>query len=304
MTSLLLGSGNPLDHVVQHRWTDPIPIPLPEWLPEAARTMTVLSNHIFMQLLAAAILVLFIPRFVAYAKRSQAGQAVPRGWGNAIEAICEILRTHVARPALGAYTDRFVPYVWSVFFFILTCNILGLIPLAAWTRPMFSEDGFTQGHGLGGTSTGNVWVTGTLATCTLIMMVGNGLRLQGMAYVKHFFMGPFPINILIAVLEMIGVVAKTFALTMRLFANMVAGHVLLAVLLSFIGAAASALGTGGALAISIPVVLGSVAINFLELFVAFLQAFIFTFLTAMFIGQSVNIHHDHADRREEAPAHA
>ena len=164
------------------------------------------------------------------------------------------------------------------------------------------EEGFTRGHGIGGTSTGNVWVTATLAGCTLFMMVVNGLRLHGMGYVKHFFMGPFPISVLIAVLEMIGVLAKTFALTMRLFANMVAGHVLLAVLLSFIGMSAAALGTGGAIAISIPVVMGSVAINLLELFVAFLQAFIFTFLTAMFIGQSINIHHD--DEHQGAHAHA
>jgi F-type H+-transporting ATPase subunit a len=124
-------------------------------------------------------------------------------------------------------------------------------------------------------------------------------------------MGPFPISILIALLEMIGILAKCFALTMRLFANMVAGHVLLAVLLSFIGAAAAALGTVGGLLISIPVVLGSIAINMLELFVAFLQAFIFTFLTTMFVGQSVNIHHghDHGDdhagaNAEEGRAHA
>ena len=301
MMSSMLASENPLNHVVQHEWWT-LTLHLPDWLPEAAHKFTVMSNHIFMQFVAAGLLVLFIPRFVAYAKRPDAGSAVPRGWGNAIEAICEALRNTVARPALGAYTDRFIPYIWSVFFFVLTCNVLGLIPLAAWTQPLFSEEGFTHGHGIGGTSTGNVWVTATLAGCTLFMMVVNGLRLHGMGYVKHFFMGPFPISVLIAVLEMIGVLAKTFALTMRLFANMVAGHVLLAVLLSFIGMSAAALGTGGAIAISIPVVMGSVAINLLELFVAFLQAFIFTFLTAMFIGQSINIHHD--DEHQGAHAHA
>jgi F-type H+-transporting ATPase subunit a len=264
-----------------------------------------------MQIVAALILLLFIPRFVRYAKTSRDGTVVPRGWGNAIEAICEVLRKHVAQPALGPYTDRFVPYVWSVFFFVLTCNILGLIPLADWTKPLVAESGLTHGHGIGGTSTGNVWVTATLAACTFIMMIGNGLRFHGIRYVGHFFMGPFPISILIALLEMIGILAKCFALTMRLFANMVAGHVLLAVLLSFIGAAAAALGTVGGLLISIPVVLGSIAINMLELFVAFLQAFIFTFLTTMFVGQSVNIHHghDHGDdhagaNAEEGRAHA
>jgi F-type H+-transporting ATPase subunit a len=291
MLGLLVASGDsPLNHVVQHGvWS----------VGEGGfRGFTFLSNHIIMQIIAALIVCLIIPR--ALKKRAgtdEIGRLVPTGFGNAIEGICSLLRKHLAEPALGRYTDRFVPYIWSVFFFILTCNLLGLIPLATWTKPL-------TGHALGGTSTGNVWITGTLAATTLAMIVGNGLRLHGMNYVKHFFMGPFPISILIAVLEMIGLVAKSFALCMRLFANMVAGHVLLAVLLGFIGVAATALGTGVALVISIPVVLGSVAINFLELFVAFIQAFIFTFLTTMFIGQAVNIHHDHKHEHDEAPSQA
>lgn len=136
------------------------------------------------------------------------------------------------------------------------------------------------------------------------MIVSNGLRLHGMQYVKHFFMGPPGLNAFIAVLEVIGLIAKTFALAMRLFANMVAGHILLAVLLSFIAMATGSLGVAGGLLIAVPVVIGSVAINFLELFVAFLQAFIFTFLSAMFIGQAVTIHHEeeheHAEERSNA----
>ena len=96
-------------------------------------------------------------------------------------------------------------------------------------------------------------------------------------------------------LEVVGLLAKTFALAMRLFANMLAGHILLAVLLSFIGMAWSAMGTTGGLLISIPVILGSVAINFLEILVALLQAFVFTFLSATFIGQAVNIHQEHEE---------
>jgi F-type H+-transporting ATPase subunit a len=109
------------------------------------------------------------------------------------------------------------------------------------------------------------------------------------------------------VLEVIGLIARTFALTMRLFANMIAGHVLLAVLLGFIGTSWNALGAGVGVTIAVPVVLGSVAINFLELFVAFLQAFIFTFLSAMFIGEAVNIHgaggHEHAETQAAHAAH-
>jgi F-type H+-transporting ATPase subunit a len=131
------------------------------------------------------------------------------------------------------------------------------------------------------------------------MIVFNGFRYNGMAYVRHFFQGPVFIAPLIAFLEVVGLVAKCFALTVRLFANMVAGHVLLAVLMSFISLSYQALGTAAALGIGIVVVLSSVAFNLLELFVAFLQAFIFTFLTTLFIGQAVVIHPEH----EEHAAH-
>ena len=162
--------------------------------------------------------------------------------------------------------------------------------------------GNPEAPGIFGTPTGNIYVTGTLAATTLIMIVFNGLHINGFGYVKHFFMGPFPINLLIALLEVIGLFAKSFALAVRLFANMVAGHTLLAVLLMFIAMAFSAGAVTGSL-VAIPVVLGSVAINALELFVAFLQAFIFTFLSCVFIGQAVNIPHEnghHAHGEAEA----
>jgi len=285
-----------LQHVVQHRL---VTIKLPNSVLFFDK-FAVLSNQIIMQIIAAVLVCLIVPWAVRRrAGKTELSRLVPRGIGCAVEGLCEALRTYVARPALGAYTDRFIPYIWSAFFFVLTCNLLGLIPLGDWTKP------FVPGHALGGTSTGNIMVTAALAICTLGMIIVNGLRLHGMNYVKHFFMGPVYLAPMIAVLEVIGLIAKTFALAMRLFANMVAGHILLAVLLTFIGMAWTALGVVGGLAIAVPVVVGSVAINFLELFVAFLQAFIFTFLTAMFIGQAVNIHHEHeheAHGEHAAPA--
>ena len=292
----LLAALDPLTHVVQH--------PLIQYGPDGFFGFTLFSNHILMQLIAAALLIVFFPRFVKQrAGTDEIGRMVPRGWGNAIEGVCEALRVHVAEPALGPHTNRFISYIWSVFFFVLTCNLLGLIPLSNWTWFL------KHGHLVGGTSTGNIWVTATLAVCTLGMIIVNGLRLHGMNYVKHFFMGPPGLNIFIAGLEVVGLVAKTFALAMRLFANMVAGHILLAVLIGFVSMAGAALGTLWAGVITIPIILGAVAINFLELFVALLQAFIFTFLTAMFLGQAVNIHHEHHESHEgiseahEAPQH-
>jgi F-type H+-transporting ATPase subunit a len=200
-----------------------------------------------------------------------------------LEAICEYIRKEVAAPVLHEYTDRFIKYIWSVFFFVLTVNILGLLPI-----PVISN---LFGTHLGGTATGNIWMTATLAVITMFMMVVNGLRLGGKAYLAHFCPGPLWLAPLLVPVEIIGLVAKVFALAVRLFANMIAGHILLAVLLSFI-MAAGAQSTGLGLGVGVVVVAGSVAINLLELFVAFLQAFIFTFLTTLFISMSVVLHHD------------
>jgi F-type H+-transporting ATPase subunit a len=298
MMSILASS--PLEHVVQHSFVQrEVTLPF-----IGTTTITLLSDQIIMQILAAILAILVMLRASRYPRTgSDDRQLTPTGLGNFIEVICEYLRKNVAQPAMGPYTDRFVPYLWTVFFFILFSNLLGLIPFEPLTKFFFLEKShLTHGHGIGGTSTGNVFVTMTLALFTLGMIVFSGLRLQGMNFIKHFFMGPFPISIMIAVLEVIGLVAKSFALTMRLFANMIAGHILLAVLLSFIGMAAHGLGTGGGFGIGLIVVIGSVAINLLELFVAFLQAFIFTFLTAMFIGQAVNIHHAHDEHQDHAEA--
>ena len=161
------------------------------------------------------------------------------------------------------------------------------------------------GTHLGGTATGNIWLTATLAVITLGMMVINGLRIGGKTYLAHFCPGPIAMAPLLVPVEIIGLIAKVFALAVRLFANMIAGHIMLAVLLSFVMmAGASSAGMG--YSIGAVVVASSVAINLLELFVAFLQAFIFTFLTVLFIGQSVVFHHDdHGEEHghHEAAAH-
>jgi F-type H+-transporting ATPase subunit a len=244
-------------------------------------------------MLAGVLLVAIVP-VLARRRRSQDQVAalVPTGASNGLEAICQYIRKEVAEPALHHHTDRFIKYIWSVFFFVLTVNVLGLLPIPAISA-LF-------GTHLGGTATGNIWVTATLALITMGMMVINGLRLGGAQYLAHFCPGPLWLAPLLVPVEIIGLIAKVFALAVRLFANMLAGHILLAVLLSFImsaGAVSAGLGFG----IAVPVVLGSVAINLLELFVAFLQAFIFTFLTTLFIGMSVVFHHD--DHHHEAAAH-
>ena len=287
---------SPLEHVVQHPLIER-PAPVGALTPEGK--ITLFSDQIAMLVLAGLLLVVLVPMLVKR-RRGRAGvdAMVPSGAANGLEAICDYLRTEVAQPALHEHTDRFIKYIWSVFFFVLTVNILGLLPI-----PVISN---LFGTHLGGTATGNIWTTATLAIVTMIMMVINGLRLGGKSYLAHFCPGPIWMAPLLVPVELIGLVAKVFALAVRLFANMIAGHILLAVLLSFI-LAAGAKSVGLGLGVGLLVVAGSVAISLLELFVAFLQAFIFTFLTTLFIGMSVVFHHDdgHAGQHEghEAAAH-
>ncbi|MES1256050.1 MAG: F0F1 ATP synthase subunit A [Acidobacteriota bacterium] len=284
------GSGeSPLEHIVQHPLVQR-PAHLGPLTPNGV--VTVFSDQIAMVLLAGVLLVALVPILVRRRRAATGVDAlVPTGSANGLEAICEYLRKEVAEPALHEHTDRFIPYIWSVFFFLLTINILGLLPI-----PVVSK---LFGTHLGGTASGNIWMTATLAIITMVMMVVNGVRLGGKAYLAHFCPGPLWMAPLLVPVEIIGLVAKVFALAVRLFANMIAGHILLAVLLSFI-LAAGAKSAGLGLGIAVPVVLGSAAISLLELFVAFLQAFIFTFLTTLFIGMSVVLHHDD---HHEAAAH-
>lgn len=283
-----MASDNPLSHVVQHPIVE-APADLGILTPHGR--ITILSDQIVMMIVAGLLLTMLVPVLVRRRAGSDAiGRLVPTGWANFFETVCQYLRKEVAEPVLGVHTDRFIPYIWSAFFFVLTVNVLGLLPIA----PLSAFGGL---H-LGGTATGNIWVTATLAILTLLMMVVNGLRFGGKAYIAHFCPGPLALAPLLVPVEIIGLVAKTFALAVRLFANMMAGHILLGVLVGLILGAGQSLGAVGGTGIAVLVVAGAVAISLLEVFVAFLQAFIFSFLTALFIGMSVNVHHDHHDAAE------
>ncbi|HXO20718.1 MAG TPA: F0F1 ATP synthase subunit A [Thermoanaerobaculia bacterium] len=294
----IVAAENPLEHVIQHPL---VTRPADLGLLTPNHQITLLSDQILMMIVAGLLLVVFVPLLARKRRGTDAvGAQVPAGFANFLEATCEYLRKEVAEPALHEHTDRFVKYIWSVFFFILTVNLLGLLPIPPLSR-------LALGTHIGGTATGNVWVTGTLALMTMLMMIVNGIRLGGRRYLAHFSPGPLWLAPLLVPVEIIGLVARIFALAVRLFCNMIAGHILLAVLVGFIFSAARALGAGGGLAIAVPVVLGSVGITLLEIFVAFLQAFIFTFLTALFLGASVVLHHagadDDAAAHREAPVH-
>lgn len=295
LLAALLGAAavaaDPVDHVRQHAHRT---IPADWGFLTPNGEITVMSDHIAMLLVGGLLLILLLPPLVRRRRGGdEVGRLVPAGPANFVEAICEYLRKEVAEPALQEHTDRFIKFIWTVFFFVLTANLLGLLPIA----PLSTA--FLGAH-LGGTATANIWVTGTLALMTLTMMVVNGLRLGGMHYLAHFNPGPWWLAPLLVPLEIIGAFAKAFALAVRLFANMLAGHILLAVMIGFILSAGAAMGWLGGFGVAVPVVLGAIAITLLEIFVAFLQAYIFTFLTALFIGQSVVFHHG----EEHAGTHA
>jgi F-type H+-transporting ATPase subunit a len=233
-----------------------------------------ITKFMVIELLAAILIFIF---FVALA-RALKGGAIPRGrFRNMLEAILLFFRDKVARPAIGHHdADRFVPFLWTLFFFILACNLFGMIP---WM----------------GSPTGSLAVTATLAAITFLAVIGSGMQKLGVggfwkAQVPHMDLPPvlkFFLMPMIFAIEVFGLFVKHGVLAVRLLANMMAGHVVLAVILAFIAASAQSLWWWGVMPAS---VLGAVALSMLELFVAFLQAYIFTFLAALFIGMAVHPH--------------
>jgi F-type H+-transporting ATPase subunit a len=229
------------------------------------------------ELVAVGLIILFYNP-LTYSMR-QGG--VPRGWvANAFESVLTFLRDNVARPNLGSHdADKFVPFLWTLFLFILFNNLLGLCPFGA-------------------SATASIYVTLGLAICVFFAIHGSGIAKMGFGhYVASMWPHidlPFPLGYvvkpLIFVLEWFGVLVRNVVLAIRLFANMFAGHTVLATILIFIYTASSA---GMALwaTVTVSSVVGMVLLNLLELFVAFLQAFIFVFLTSLFMGMAMHPQH-------------
>jgi len=222
-----------------------------------------------------------------------------------VEVIILYLRDTVIRPVLGNKTEAFLPYLLSLFFFILFNNLFGLIPLLD-LQHLFGALVLHDPHWavLGGTATGNIYVNAGLAIVAFFMIQRHALRELGFGGWAHHLLGgaPWYLFPIMVPIELMGMFIKPTALAIRLFANMLAGHTLMAVLAGF-GAMAlkgteSWLAAGG---ISLVAGAASVAITFLELFVAFLQAFIFMFLTTVFLGQMS--HHGHDDHAHEEGHH-
>jgi F-type H+-transporting ATPase subunit a len=222
------------------------------------------SKHFVFFVLAALIVILG----ARLAIRSYRGDKVPRGFGAAVEALVLFIRDEIAEPSIG-HDDarRFTPLLCSFFFFILVAALLGLMPFSA-------------------TSTGNLAVTMALALVSLVAQQYAGISKYGVVGHLRNLVPPGMPKVLLPIMimvETISVFTKPFALMIRLFANMLAGHMVITTLLVLIALMGEMSWMGGAL--MTPVALGlSLFIMLLEILVAFIQAYIFTLLTAIFIG--------------------
>ncbi len=223
-------------------------------------------------LLISVVLLIIVFTSIAKAYKKNAGKA-PKGMQSFFEPLIVFVRDEIAHKNIGQNADRYVPYLLTVFFFIWFNNMLGLIPGGA-------------------NATGNIAVTLVLAFFTFIITLFSAKS----TYWKHIFAPhvPIPLMIILIPIEFIGIFTKPFSLMVRLFANIMAGHVIILSLISliFIFGAMSAVSIYGVAPLSIAF---STAMMGLEMFVAILQAYVFTMLTSMYIGQAVEEpHHEEA----------
>jgi F-type H+-transporting ATPase subunit a len=254
---------------------------LPQFAPVHLGPVTLdfsITKHVVFLALAAFLVAVVLIAAARGAKREHAAGAErgPKGASNVVEAFILYLRDEVALRNVGPHGEKFVPYIVAVFFFILFANLLGLLP---W----------------GASPTGNVSVTATLAVMTFVIVEIAGMReLGARGYLKTIFYVPegmsfgmkIPMLLIMTPVEFLSKLTKPFALAIRLYANMTAGH---AVVLALTGLLVMA-GTANKLFVVPAPLIMAVGIMILEIFVAFLQAYIFAMLSAVFIGL---IRHSH-----------
>lgn len=270
-----LGDGKELEFELLGRGFT-VPLPEWEWLRFGVLDLNLTKHIVFVFLAAILLLVVFIP--IGRAMRGKYTTSAPRGFANAMEALVLYFRDEVVRRSIGQGADAYTPYILTLFFFILAMNLLGLMP---W----------------GATATANLSVTAVLALTSFVVVEVTGMVSLGFkGYMGTIFYVPPGLSpvwqvILVAILtpvEFLGKLTKPFALAIRLFANMIAGHMLVLSLLGMIFMFANL--TFGKWAIAGASVTMVFAIMVLELFVALLQAYIFAMLTSVFIGL---IRHSH-----------
>lgn len=244
-------------------------VELPTWpVHIAGRTIDLgPSKHVVFMVLSALLCLVVLVGAARSHARSTRTRGHPTGFGAGVESVVLLLRG-VFKDALGPHGEGYIPFVLTLFFFILCMNFMGLIPY-------------------GSTPTGNIGVTGTLAACAFVATETAGMIALGAGgYMKTVFYWPsdvpvaikLPLTFIMTPVEIVGKFTKPFALTIRLFANMIAGHV---IMLAMIGLVLMF----GSWLIAVPPILMAFGIMLLEVVVGLIQAFIFALLTAVFIGQ-------------------
>jgi F-type H+-transporting ATPase subunit a len=247
---------------------------LPTWdVTIAGRTFDLgPTKHVVYLFLSALVVGTLLIVMARAHKRHTHEVGRPRGFAAGVEGIILYLRNEIYMPVIGHGGEKYVPFCLTLFFFIATCNLFGLVPY-------------------GSTATGNIAVTATLAAITFVVVEIAGMRALGKGYFNTIVYWPhdmplamkLPLTLVMTPVELIGKFTKPFALTIRLFANMIAGHVIILVLIGLIF-------MFGFL-VAIAAVPMALFIMVLELLVVFIQAFIFSLLAAVFIGQIRAAHH-------------
>ncbi len=233
--------------------------------------------------ITSILLLIIALRLASRYKKGIGAETAPRGvWQNLMEVIILFVRDEIGKPTLGDKTNKYLPYLLSAFTFILIANLLGLFP---W----------------GVSPTAGIAVTGALATFTFVITQLAGTR----DYWHHILWPPgVPVftKFILAPIEIVGLFTKPLALAFRLFGNMVSGHLVIVSLLGMIFIFATLFGTGagvGAIFISVPL---TVFIYFLKLAVAIIQAYVFTILSAVFIGLALEEHGNHEEHAHAGEA--
>jgi F-type H+-transporting ATPase subunit a len=286
-----LASANPVEHVMDKPVMGSITLHMTSLFAAAIIAMVVLLWAA--QAISTGSEKLGTPRFLTRGRLPQL-----------VEVITIYLIDNAIRPILREDAARYTPFLLSLFFFILTCNVLGLIPFSDLqaTASLLMGDGDKWAL-FGGTATANLAVTLGLALFAFVAIQWQGFRSLGVKGWLGHLTGGAPLFLLPIMLpvELLGMIIKPVALAIRLFANMLAGHTLMAVVASF--GMMAWMGTESYLtagSIELISIIAAIPIAFLELFVAFLQAFIFMFLTSVFIGQMTHFHDEHDDAHDAA----
>jgi F-type H+-transporting ATPase subunit a len=284
--------------IIEHVSNSPIDHPLIH-LPTIFGIDFSVTKHVFMLWVVATLVFLVVTMTVRRYLRQD--RLVPSGFMNALEIVVEFVRDGIVEPNVGRkWVKTYTPLLLTLGVFILAANAIGLIPIfdvlslinhAVLHLP---EESFMARvlHG-GTTATGNFNVTAALATITFVSIIVAGARAHG--FVQHWKNMvphglPLPVTIMLIPIELMGMFVRPFALTMRLAANMTGGHIAILAILSFVFIFTELSGQA-LVGVGVPSLVLAALLMALEIIVVAVQAYVFTLLSAVFIGMAIHAHH-------------